>query len=239
MTNDKFNFLAFRGTEAMCMGDIKTDLKAEMTQCETGGKIHLGFKEASDQVIQDIHQKLNEDNFKKKPLFITGHSLGGALATIATKKLIHKGGIAACYTFGSPRVGNDEWAEDIKAPVYRLVNAADLVTMLPPGDTLMTVVCLGLRFLVALRIPFVSQWIMPLHKYLFSKVKGYLHYGDMRYLKNCSDGQYDDVKLLTSVSWFYRIKAFCLRKYPFTKFINDHKISIYVKKLMIIAEKRN
>ena len=67
------------------------------------------------------------------PLFITGHSLGGALAMIAAKKITHKGGNAACYTFGSPRVGDEVWISNIKTPLYRVVNAADCVTMLPPG----------------------------------------------------------------------------------------------------------
>ena len=77
-------------------------------ECETGGKIHSGFNEAFSQVSVEIQTILNKEEYKNKPLFITGHSLGGALAVIAAKKLTHKGGMAACYTFGSPRVGDVE-----------------------------------------------------------------------------------------------------------------------------------
>ena len=145
--NTRYITLAFRGTEATSIKDIKSDFKAQTISCETGGKIHTGFKEAFDTVALDIQTKLNEDTFKETPLFITGHSLGGALANIAAKKLSHEGGIAACYTFGSPRVGDDEWIPDIKTPVYRLVNAADCVTMLPPGNELVTITAVPLTFI--------------------------------------------------------------------------------------------
>ena len=44
-----------------------------------------------------------ENYFKKKTesYLCTGHSLGGALATVAIKRLSHRAGISACYNFGS------------------------------------------------------------------------------------------------------------------------------------------
>ena len=230
VSNDKFLVLAFRGTEKTSIKDIRTGAKAKIAQCETGGKIHMGFKEAYEAVALDIQEKINEDQFSDKPLFITGHSLGGALATIAAKKLSHKGGIAACYTFGSPRVGDDEWIAGMKTSVYRVVNAADCVTMMPPGKVTMDTLCWAIK-----RIPYVGEaarsWV--------SKLGGYLHCGDMRYLTDCWRGQYDDVKLLYYVSFFYRIKGFFIGKFRWNKFLRDHSISIYRKKLMVVAEKRN
>ena len=237
--NTRFIALAFRGTEATSIKDIKADFKAQTMSCETGGKIHTGFKEAFDAVELDIQTKLNEDAFKETPLFITGHSLGGALATIAAKKLSHKGGIAACYTFGAPRVGNDEWISEFKTPVYRLVNAADCVTMLPPGDELITISSWILRGVAWLRIPFFSRWAELLSRTLLSKFSGYIHGGNMRYMTNCERGQYVDVKLLYSVSRFRRIQGWLIKKLPWKKFLSDHSISVYRKKLMVIAKKRN
>ncbi len=228
--NDEFIVLSFRGTEATCMKDIKADANAEAMQCETGGKIHTGFKNAFDEVALDIQNTLNKEALKAKPLFITGHSLGGALATVAAKKLSHKGGIAACYTFGSPRVGDEEWIADIKTPIYRLVNAADCVTMLPLGTELMTILSWICQF-----IPSVGEAISS--KVL--KLSGYIHGGNMRYLTNCSSGQYDGVRLLYSVGFLYRIKGWVIKKLPWKKFLADHSISIYRKKLMIVAENRN
>jgi len=231
VSNKKFGVLAFRGTEAMSIKDIKADAKASITQCETGGKIHSGFDTAFRKVHLPIQNKLNNsDSLRDKPLFITGHSLGGALATIAAKKLSHRSGIAACYTFGSPRVGDDEWITDIKTAVYRVVNAADCVTMLPPGEILISMLCL-----LARRIPHFGETIRA----GFSKFGGYIHCGDMRYLTHCPKGQYADVKLLYHVSFLYRVKGFALRVALWKRFLADHSISIYRKKLMVVAEKRN
>ena len=159
------------------------------------------------------------------------HSLGGALATIAAKKLSHKGGLAACYTFGAPRVGDEEWIENIKTPIYRLVNAADSVTMLPPGTETITI------------ISWISGWIpyigKSLRRWLLSNFGGYLHCGNMRYLTNCPSGQFSKVKLLYSVSIVYRIKGLIIKGLPWKRLLGDHSMSIYRKKLTIIAQNRN
>lgn len=108
VTNKSLNLLvlAFRGTEKNSIKDIKTDAKAKITNDGNAGKMHQGFKEAYEQVAEQIQQTLDQEPYSNMPLFICGHSLGGALATIAAKKIVHKAGLAACYTFGSPRVGN-------------------------------------------------------------------------------------------------------------------------------------
>lgn len=221
--------LAFRGTEAESIKDIKADTDAKTIKCEESkGKIHSGFNKAFKAVHLEIQTKLDNTEFKDTPLFITGHSLGGALATVAAKRLKHKGGIAGCYTYGSPRVGDEVWASEIKTPIYRLVNAADCVTMLPPGAETITIVTWVLQF-----IPQIGESI---RKYLLSSFGGYLHGGNMRYLTNCASGDYSDVKLLYSVSLFHRIKGVIVKKLPWKKTLADHSISIYRKKLAIIAQ---
>ena len=227
---NEFIVLAFRGTEATSIKDIKTDARARMVACGTGGRIHEGFQAAFGKVALAVQKQLNQESLGTKPLFITGHSLGGALATIAARELSHQGGIAACYTYGSPRVGDDEWVASMKAPVYRLVNAADGVTMLPPSTTLVVALCWLVR-----RIPYVGEGIGS----WLSRFGGYLHCGDMRYLTNCVRGQYGDVRLLYSVSFFYRLKGFVVNQLPWKKFLADHSMSIYRNKLMVVAEKRN
>lgn len=93
--------------------------------------MHSGFDDAFNVIERDVINALEQ--FPNLPLFITGHSLGGALATIAAKRLTHKGGNAACYTFGSPRVADDHWLMTMKTPICRVVNASDSVTMVPPS----------------------------------------------------------------------------------------------------------
>lgn len=231
ISTDTFIALSFRGTESTSIKDIKSDAKATTTKCETGGKIHSGFKEAFDEVGLDIQKVLNEERYTNKQLFITGHSLGGALATIASKKLNHKAGIAACYTFGSPRVGDEDWISDIKTPLYRIVNASDCVTMMPPGSDTISLAA----WLVEL-IPHVGEKV---RKFLLTKFGGYLHGGDMRYLTNCVNCDFDSVKLLYSVSVFHRIRMLWVRASTWSKPLADHSISIYRKKLSIVAISRN
>ncbi len=228
--DEKYIILAFRGTEADSIKDIKSDVKANLVPCSSGGRIHSGFKEAYEQVALNIEDTLNEEELKEKPLLITGHSLGGALATIAAKKITHQGGNAACYTFGSPRVGDENWISSMKTPVYRVVNAADCVTMLPPGDEIIAVLSW-----ILIIIPYGKD----IQSWLLSKFGGYLHGGNMRYMTNCQQGDYGNVKLLYSVSLFRRIKALIIKKLSWKKFLTDHSITVYRKKLMIIAHKRN
>ncbi|WP_070962729.1 lipase family protein [Vibrio sonorensis] len=222
--------LAFRGTEATSLNDIKSDAKATIIKCKTSGKVHEGFHEAFESVQEKLNAALNE-LAESKPLFITGHSLGGALATIAAKRLKFKYGIAACYTFGAPRVGDKEWIATIKTPIYRIVNAADSVTMLPPNGVTIGVLSTGVGF-----IPWIGT---KAKEFLLEKFSGYIHGGNMRYLTNCKKGEYEDVQLLYSVSFLFRLKAVLIGKLPYKKFLSDHSISIYRKKLEIVALKRN
>jgi hypothetical protein len=128
--NGKYAVLAFRGTEGKWQ-DIQSDIKTSRKRTESG-KIHAGFHEAYSLVADQIKTKL--DDVKDYPLYITGHSLGGALATVATQdieKSGYKDRIAACYTFGSPRVGNADFDGNIRSPVYRVINFVDIVTFVP------------------------------------------------------------------------------------------------------------
>lgn len=231
ISTDKFITLAFRGTEATSIKDIKSDAKAIITKCDSGGKVHSGFKDAFEEVAIEIQSTLDQEKLASKPLFITGHSLGGALATIAAKKLKHTGGIASCYTFGSPRVGDEDWISNIKVPFYRVVNAADCVTMMPPSSVTIST--------VSWLVGFIPQVGKNIRSALLSKFGGYLHGGNMRYLTNCAGGNYDTVNLLYSVSFFYRIKMLYINALPWSKPLADHSISLYRKKLAIVGTNRN
>jgi triacylglycerol lipase len=231
LENDNYIFLGFRGTEATSIKDIRSDVKATIKICESGGKIHTGFDDAFSQVAVEIQQFLNQEEFKDKPLFITGHSLGGALATVAAKKLSHRGGIASCYTFGSPRVGNVDWSTGIKTPIYRIVNAVDPVTMLPPSGVTIELSSWVLGF-----IPYIGTTIK---KILLSKLGGYYHCGDMRYLSIVKAGDYTDVNLLYSVSFIFRVRAFIKNSMLGSKIPTDHSITVYRNKLKVIANERN
>ena len=65
-----------------------------------------------------------------------------------------------------------------------------------------------------------------------------MHGGNMHYLTNCKKNAYNDVKLLYSVSLVYRAKKLIL-KYAYRKLLADHSISVYRKKLMVVAKRNN
>ncbi len=93
------------------------------------GQKHKGFL--------DIYLSLNIVDFlnelQPQNLYICGHSLGGALSLLLmsdSKLLITN---KACYLFGTPRVGNATFANElIGQSVFRIVNRADIVNELPP-----------------------------------------------------------------------------------------------------------
>ena len=130
--NDQFAVLAFRGTEVAKVVDMKTDARAGKIST-IQGEVHKGFSDAYASVEQEIETQIK--TLKGLPLYITGHSLGAALATVCTQRLEHKlifqEQIAACYTFGSPRVGDSHFDKDFKSPIYRLANTTDIVTVVP------------------------------------------------------------------------------------------------------------
>jgi len=132
VSNGDYAVLAFRGTEVTKKVDIKTDAKAFKASVFEG-RIHKGFAQAYKSIeIQVLKAIKKLDDI---PLYITGHSLGAAVATVATQYLERdediRNQIAACYTFGSPRVGNREFDRDLKSAIYRVVNTTDIVTVVP------------------------------------------------------------------------------------------------------------
>jgi hypothetical protein len=131
-SSDGYAVLAFRGTEIAKRQDVLIDAKA-MKVSVLEGRIHGGFRTAYASVARAIQKSILK--LKDTPLYITGHSLGAALATVATQSLEHHLGIremiAACYTFGSPRVGDRHYDREFKSPIYRVVNTTDIVTVIP------------------------------------------------------------------------------------------------------------
>jgi hypothetical protein len=127
---ERFNIIAFRGTQAPI--DFVTDAKAWPKEDKLFGRVHCGFDEAIESVLEPIAARV-ELMPKDKPLIITGHSLGGALAVLCAFHLGDR--VDSIYTFGQPRVGNREFAKRsdsiFKGRHFRFVNAQDIVPRLP------------------------------------------------------------------------------------------------------------
>lgn len=120
--------VCFRGTEPTEVADLKADLNIWPDDAMVGGWVHNGFQNALDEIWDDIVKHLGKHTNKK--LLICGHSLGGAMATVAASRL--KDLNPTLFTFGSPRVGNAIFVKQFSNVThYRFVNNNDIVTAIP------------------------------------------------------------------------------------------------------------
>jgi pimeloyl-ACP methyl ester carboxylesterase len=129
--------VAFRGTSNL--RDFITDAEfwRETLVVEADGadcQVHRGFLAAYESIIEELAAHLRGQ--PQLPLFITGHSLGGALAILAALELQRqKFPIVQVYTFGQPRVGNGafkrlyEWS--LGAQTFRVVFEEDCIARIP------------------------------------------------------------------------------------------------------------
>jgi len=124
--------LVFRGSETADKTDYTTDAKIIQTPYQDFGSAHFGFVEALNWVNESIDEEINR-LLEEKPraLWIAGHSLGGALATLYG---LHRSEqTTAVYTIGAPRVGGITLATEGEERIrlYRLVNDNDIIPRLP------------------------------------------------------------------------------------------------------------
>ena len=135
VNNEDTIIIIFRGTEPKQWSDIKADIKAYKKQgIHKHGKVHAGFKDEVDKIYGEICHKLEQitNQMYDHEVHLTGHSLGGAMATICAKRLNEDiDTVNSLYTFGSPRVGNRRWCKSLQVPHYRFQNNNDIVCKVP------------------------------------------------------------------------------------------------------------
>ncbi|MGG6311474.1 lipase family protein [Paenibacillus macerans] len=128
--------VAFRGTSSTTnwIADViatQQKFKWSKEACLT----HRGFTgiyaSARRQVMSAL-RRLPEN----KTLYVTGHSLGGALATLCALDIAaNTERVPVLFTFGSPRTGDPDFAKACANHVpnsYRIANVFDVVTHAPP-----------------------------------------------------------------------------------------------------------
>jgi triacylglycerol lipase len=141
--------MAFRGTEPDRAEDLLTDARVSKKSLLTPagapprGAVHSGFDLALDAVWPEIVAQLNPLlQVGPRRLWITGHSLGGALATLALERVLQLPHAelksrSALMSFGCPRVGDKDFIENLHRLIsplrmLRLIHGEDLVTRVPP-----------------------------------------------------------------------------------------------------------
>jgi len=154
---DRTFYLTFRGTQGKkdALADIDILRTYLFPQGDRNILVHSGFLYYFQSVKGDILRKLESTAHLFDTIHVTGHSLGGAIATIAAGVIgqlmkegpaatkseesalkptdVHKKRIV-CHTVGSPRVGNThfvKWFNDHVDENMRIANDDDPVTLFP------------------------------------------------------------------------------------------------------------
>ncbi len=128
--------VVFRGTqvsERFSVEDIMSNLRLGKVDWPAGGRAHRGYAEACLDVSADVWaalQQFRDGTGWRRPVFYTGHSLGGTLATLMATLPPSP---TATYTFGAPRAGNAAVHQGRTSPLYRLVHGNDFAPHVPPA----------------------------------------------------------------------------------------------------------
>lgn len=135
LVSNEHAVVAWRGTASMADGmtDL-TGVQWSTNAIQLNGKAHLGFINAYRKIIatDELDKAITSMNgyVSGKPLFICGHSLGGALALIHAAE--HRADKPQLYTYGMPRVFDRTAIAQLADVVhYRHINNNDLVTAVP------------------------------------------------------------------------------------------------------------
>lgn len=149
--------VVFRGTDFKRIADLITDANC-LTVELTGSKdklpgVHSGFAQALENIWNSMSlkrepnsntckfcEKISELSEQNKNFWFTGHSLGGALATLALAKFPYQRikQVTGLYTFGQPRCGTDQFVKAFsnifrELCMCRFAFYNDPITVLPPG----------------------------------------------------------------------------------------------------------
>jgi hypothetical protein len=112
-----------------------TAIPADYQFIEQFGTVHLGFREIYRSIQTSIHQSLLEVSPHLR-ITLVGHSLGGALATLAApdiRRTLAREHVDVC-TIGGPRVGKPDFRQRFNTDVpqcFRVTNQFDIVPHVP------------------------------------------------------------------------------------------------------------
>lgn len=99
-------------------------------------RVHLGWATTANSVIEDLkpHRRLLS---RCRYVYLSGHSLGGPIATLCALWVRSMSIKCTVYTFAAPRFGNIALSAQIDndddLSLFRIVNSCDVVPALPPA----------------------------------------------------------------------------------------------------------
>jgi predicted lipase len=127
-------FVAFRGTTNNADWGTNSRLRKIPSTLGGGARVHRGFAESWESVKDQVFEELVD--LAPERIVLTGHSLGGACAVLASTDIIARFAEVPVdlVTFGAPRCGNLAYSEAIAEKVSshtRVVHDNDIVPSMP------------------------------------------------------------------------------------------------------------
>ena len=188
-SDDRAAYLVFRGTKLhLDSGDLfRRSLQAwlanlDFAQVEevagAGAMVHRGYARELDAVAEGLLAMARDHAFGGKPVYVTGHSAGGALATLAARRLHAAGApVRTAVVFSAPRVGDRRYAATYPVPLLRIEHRHDLIPHLPLPPSLASLVGRG----VVDPLLDAAEWLSPLVSGARVGRTEYVHAGELLY----------------------------------------------------------
>jgi hypothetical protein len=212
--------LAFRGSDPVTLPNWVTDAVVRLVERpEYSGRVHRGFSSVLHSSWERIERVMN--HVEEKPLFLTGHSMGGALAVLTACRLAKVGRAAvATYTFGSPRIGDRNFCAGYDLPTYRVVNQLDLVPELPLAS---------MKRLLPRTPRITNEKILGTIRRMAGRVPCYGHVKTLVYIDG--DGELTIDADVEPWHAYAVARAIATRGKSFLEGVTDHLISNYIRGL--------
>jgi len=121
--------------EALALAETARDIYADLDTIpkrHANGWVHEGFRREARKLLPMVINYIRHNPNRK--IWLTGHSLGAAMALYITQELEFAGyAPEMLFTYGCPRLGNKEYVDCIKTKHHRFVNCNDIVPTVPPS----------------------------------------------------------------------------------------------------------
>lgn len=189
--------VAFRGTDQV--QDWTTNLRAWRVRT-AWGRVHRGYFDTASSFLDELQGVLAADALQR-PVVLTGHSMGGALAVLVATMLMdvleRQAGI---YTFGQPKVGSRDFSREFHrrypGTLFRFVNGADAIVAWSYGRR--AILGTPCYFDQSGRLVFGEHLSeVPRLGLRFHRLDHYRHYLRLNRLRlSCQEGAADTVPLL-------------------------------------------
>lgn len=211
-----FVYVSFQGTQSLF--DWLKNFCMELKGINDIGHHHTGFMSVTEESFPIVGEHLLSvlKNYPNKKIVLTGHSLGGAMATLYAFILKQKHpnvNIHSLITFGQPRCGDKPFSEhlnSLKLDYKRFVNTGDYIADVPPPSAIGKWSHAGLGFVL-------SDMEMFLESINYESQNSFRILSALR----------ATYQLLKANN--YKIKG--LKKEDLKKISSNHEMSLYIKRI--------